>query len=66
MMDSARVPTCSGCGREIRWLTTRKGARVPVEPHFRTIITEDGDYIRGYEAHFAYCPQAARFRKSRR
>lgn len=54
---------CKGCGRSIIWIETTKGRKVPCEPHQRTIVTSKGQYIKGYEAHFAYCPQAARFRR---
>lgn len=58
--------TCGACKRQIVWLTTINGKKVPTEPQLRLIITEAGEYVKGREAHFAYCPGASRFRKDKK
>jgi hypothetical protein len=54
---------CAGCGAEIKWVKTKAGKRMPVNVELKTIVTEDGEVVRGYESHFATCPKADDFRK---
>lgn len=49
--DDAVVKRCSGCGKDIYWIVTAKGKRMPVDP--------DGT------SHFATCEKAADFRKGK-
>ena len=53
------MPKCKGCGREIIWVKSAKGKAIPCDPDLITFcpdkegdqvyITEDGQYIRGYD-----------------
>jgi len=54
---------CRGCGQEIGWIETVKGASMPVDPEKVIIITKDGRSESGFVSHFATCPEAKRFRK---
>lgn len=37
------APTCRGCGAVIRWITTRSGKAMPVDPeHLQEWLIEDG------------------------
>lgn len=56
---------CWGCGTLIKWLKTKKGKAMPVELSEKVIVTEAGEVVRGYESHFATCPEADRFRRGR-
>lgn len=56
---------CAGCGAEIKWIKTKTGSRMPVNAELKTIVTENGEIVRGYESHFATCPKADSFRKKK-
>ena len=65
---------CRSCGQEIRWAVTVEGSRIPLDTIWRTIATKIGDapdgtpivkLARGYESHFATCPNAAAHRKTK-
>ena len=57
--------TCRGCGRNVLWRKTRAGKAIPLEPMRRVIITDDGDYVSGHEAHFATCPRSRELGKTK-
>jgi hypothetical protein len=50
--EIAAIARCRGCGRVIAWARTTTGRSAPLD--------RDG------RSHFITCPQAARFRRSRR
>jgi hypothetical protein len=55
---------CKRCGKTISFLTTRAGKHMPVDSFTTiTILTEDGDVMRGWIPHWATCPDAAAFRQ---
>lgn len=49
--DDAVARPCRGCGKDIYWIVTEKGKRMPVDP--------DGT------SHFATCSAAGDFRKGK-
>lgn len=52
------------CGAKMLWLKTRIGARIPV--NFEERFKDDKDFDRAkHIAHFATCPMAKKFRRSR-
>lgn len=57
--------TCRGCGGIVFWITTRKGAKMPVDTRvdggLEPLRDRDG---RGL-SHFATCPKADQFRRRR-
>ena len=62
-----KIDECRGCGEAIVFLTTRGGKPIPVNAE--TVLDdaeEEFDESRGHVAHFAMCPEAARFRKEKR
>lgn len=55
---------CRSCGAPIIWFKTSAGKNIPVNAE--TVL--DGDYtleLPRHVAHFATCPEAAKFRKKR-
>lgn len=61
-MGDSRASACRGCGRPIRWIKTKGGKAMPVEMERKTIVTEAGEVVSGFESHFAHCPKAGSFR----
>lgn len=57
------MTTCKGCGRQIEWIRTEAGKRMPVDPEPLTVILPDGRLVSGYRPHWVTCPQAAQFRR---
>lgn len=57
---------CKKCKAKIRWLKTKKGKWMPVDTDLITIITMEGETIKGYIPHWASCPNAEEFRKTKR
>lgn len=53
---------CRSCGAAILW-TNLNGRPHPVERKQLNIVTEQGTLARGWESHFAHCPNAAQHRK---
>lgn len=56
------MPTCKACGEEIRWIRTRAGKQMPVDPDSFSqqqlspgvvVVTEAGDVLRGGRAPYA-------------
>lgn len=70
---------CKGCGAEIVWLKTRSGKNIPVDvPEMKIVngiiqneikheaVTTAVEFDPSYmTSHFATCPKADRFRRSR-
>ena len=59
---------CRSCGAPIVWATSAKtGKAMPLDVAFKVISVERADgtveAVRGREAHFATCPNAASHRK---
>lgn len=54
---------CKSCGEPIHFVETRKGRLMPCNQKKVTVITVTGDVVSGWEAHWATCPQADKFRK---
>lgn len=46
---------CKGCKQEVVWVKTKNGKAMPINQ------CEDGEW----ESHFASCPNAKKFRKSK-
>ena len=53
---------CKGCSREISWVVTEKGEKMPIDNKKITIITIEGKVVSGYTSHFATCPKSYEFR----
>lgn len=76
-----QTASCSACGAPIRWATTTKGRRMPIDPDPHpqgNIILEHlgegvapiahvnaGPIEGGYRSHFVTCPNADDFRRKR-
>lgn len=60
---SELLTSCHGCGAQIKFITMGSGRLMPVDPKQKTIITEDGDIVKGYTPHWSTCRQANKFRK---
>lgn len=70
------IKPCTACGEQIFFIKTKKGKSMPVNAE---IVTSDGNKLlwvdeatgfkkleagrKGYESHFATCPDAKRFRR---
>lgn len=57
---------CRGCGQEIDWIKTKRGSSMPVDPPLVTVVTLEGEVVRGHRSHFATCPKASKYRKKGR
>jgi len=58
--------TCRACGKEIHWIKSAKSGRmIPCETKRLSIITQRGEYVQGWESHYAHCPEAPTFRKGK-
>ena len=60
-----KLVQCKACKQNIHFVETRKGRLMPCNPKKLTVITILGDVVSGWEAHFATCPQADKFRKKK-
>lgn len=56
---------CKACNAEIKFIRTEKGRQMPVDVKPITVITELGKTIRAYQPHWASCPGADQFKKSK-
>lgn len=60
------------CRREVEWVTTEKGRRMPIDHPLRVLRTHerlDGQLVvivDAAQSHFATCPEAPRFSKRTR
>jgi len=52
-----------GCGVYIEWVKTKAGKSMPVDPAGVTIVTKEGETVRGYIPHWATCPKAKLFKR---
>lgn len=67
--------TCKSCGAPVRWVSTARGAAIPLDPeprddgniiliggiaHVASHVACDGPW---YVSHFTTCPNAAQHRK---
>lgn len=59
------TPTCRSCQRPIRWVKTRNGKSMPVDDKIVTIITQNGDVMKGWQSHFVSCPASEQYRRHR-
>ena len=57
------MPKCKSCGMDIKWITMKSGKAMPVDVHKETIITDEGELVRGGKSHFATCPEGATHRR---
>ena len=57
---------CKSCGKLINFIRTTEGSMMPVETTGTTIVTREGEVIRGFETHWAHCPKADEHRRSRK
>lgn len=64
---------CKGCGAEIIWIKTEAGKHAPIDAGKRLFYlnNEDADNLQwlafwGHEPHFATCPKADQFRKTKK
>lgn len=58
------MAVCSGCGKGIVWLKTAAGKNMPVD--IETTQREDTEFDPSrHVSHFASCPLAINFRKSK-
>jgi hypothetical protein len=60
------LTNCQSCGASIDFIVSEKGRRVPVDAKPLTVFTPDGRAVKGYQSHFATCPQAAEWRGKKR
>lgn len=59
-----RITACRSCGREVVWLATATGRRMPVNAD--TVKEDDAVFDpKAHTSHFADCPQADAWRKRR-
>ena len=61
--NQIKLVQCKACKQNIHFVETKKGRLMPCNPKKLTVITVMGDVVSGWEAHFATCPQADKFRK---
>lgn len=57
---------CGGCQAPVKWVKTLNKKNTPIDPAPQTIVTLDGRYVVGFTSHFASCPNAKEFRRSKR
>ena len=59
-----KLVQCKSCGEMISFITTAKGAQMPINPDKKvTVITLFGEIITGFIPHWSTCPGADKFRK---
>jgi len=58
--------TCKKCKAKIRWIRTKKSQWMPVDFRLITIITLEGEVVKGFIPHWATCPNVEEFRKIKR
>lgn len=59
-----KTKKCPACGERIGFVTTIKGAQMPVNPNKKiTIITLLGQTVTGFIPHWSTCSGADKFRK---
>lgn len=56
------MSTCNGCNAEIVWVKTAGGKRMPCDPAIVTVVTDQGDVVKGRVPHWVTCPASSKFR----
>ena len=56
---------CKKCKAKIRWIRTKKLEWMPVDFKLITIITLEGEVVKGFIPHWATCNEPNYFRKKR-
>ncbi|PIY95822.1 MAG: hypothetical protein COY66_05815 [Candidatus Kerfeldbacteria bacterium CG_4_10_14_0_8_um_filter_42_10] len=54
---------CRGCGLYIEWTKMKSGKFMPVEPELITVVTPEGETVKGRVPHWAKCSAAKKFKK---
>lgn len=54
---------CRWCGKEINWIKTPAGKAMPVDIETITVVTVNGEVVKGHMPHWATCPAAQQFKK---
>lgn len=57
------MSTCDSCGATIKWATTPKGRKMPVDFKTTTARLENGEWVEVRISHFITCPNADEHRK---
>lgn len=57
------MSTCRSCGATIKWATTPKGKKMPLNYKMTTGRLENGDWVQVMISHFITCPNADEHRK---
>lgn len=64
---TSMVVPCRYCPAKIRWVSTVKGKRMPVETEAQAFLMTDGEgrfkVVRGWAPHWPNCPGAKKARK---
>ena len=55
--------TCEKCKAKIRWIRTKKLQWMPIDFKLITIITLEGEVVKGFIPHWATCPNVEEFKK---
>ena len=64
--DQLKMTKCPACGEMIAFITTTKGAQMPINPDKKvTVITLLGQTVTGFIPHWATCSGSSQFRKGR-
>lgn len=56
------MPKCKSCGAPITFQSTANGKLMPVEPGVVSILTREGDIVKGFIPHWLHCPHADKHR----
>lgn len=73
------MPKCRACGKEIIFIETENGKKMPVDaekttivrqngkvetgPELKVIVNENGEMVAGYVPHWSTCTEPDKFRK---
>ncbi|MDI6872127.1 MAG: hypothetical protein QME79_12445 [Bacillota bacterium] len=60
------MATCKGCGKQIEWIETPAGRRMPVDPGRVVVVTDEGQVVTGRLPHWASCPARDQFKRKER
>lgn len=56
---------CVGCHADVVWIRTIAGKMMICNPRVLTVVTDEGQTIRGREPHWGSCPARDRFKKAK-
>jgi len=56
------IGKCKKCNKNIIWIETVKGKWMPCDKDLQTVITKEGETIKGYIPHWVTCANADEFR----